>query len=182
MQSKAGAGTVIGMNTIKARRLVLPVACHSGTCVGDYAPFYFCSRSLMLYVIHKANHPELSYRGGQGPIVHLEADLHEAIAWADGERRRWAFTKANAGAVYREFFNDRADLTQLDWNAIEAHNWAATEIKEAKQAEFLMHNSFPWHLVRRIGVQSQATYAQVAAVVRGAAHQPKIEIKPDWYY
>ncbi len=182
MRATTGAGTVIGMNTIKGRRLSLPVHCHPGTYVGEYVSFYFCSRSLMLYVIHRANHPELTYRGGQGPIVHLEADLHEVIAWADKERRRWAFTKANAGAVYREFFNDRADLSQIDWKAIEARDWAAPEIKEAKQAEFLMHNSFPWHLVRRIGVQSQATYAQVAAVVRGAAHQPKIEIKPDWYY
>jgi hypothetical protein len=54
-----GGGTVIGMNEIKARRLILPVSCHYGTFVGDYAPFYFCSRSIMLFVIHCANHPEL---------------------------------------------------------------------------------------------------------------------------
>jgi hypothetical protein len=182
MNAVQGVGTTIGMSTIKGRRLGLPVHCHKGSNVGDYVPFYFCSRSLMLYVIHKANHPELAYRGGQGPIVHLEADLHEAIDWATGQERQWAFTKANAGAVYREFFNDRADLSQVDWQAIDARNWAAAEIREAKQAEFLMHNSFPWQLVRRIGVQSMATYAQVAAAIKGAQHQPKIEIKPDWYY
>ena len=33
----------------------------------------------MLYVIHCANHPELAYRGGQQPIIHLEADLHQHI-------------------------------------------------------------------------------------------------------
>lgn len=74
---------VIGMSAIKARRIEeLMVTCHPGTKVGDYVPFYFCPRSVMLYVIHMANHPELAYREGQGPIVHLEADLHRVIAWA----------------------------------------------------------------------------------------------------
>jgi hypothetical protein len=57
---------VIGMQTIKQRRLTLPVACHRPTCVGDYVPFYFCSRSIMLYVIYRGNNPELLYHGGQG--------------------------------------------------------------------------------------------------------------------
>jgi hypothetical protein len=39
-----GLGTVIGMGSIKDRRLGLPVSCHEGTMVGDYLPFYFCSR------------------------------------------------------------------------------------------------------------------------------------------
>ena len=34
-------GTVIGMNSIKNRRLGLPVNCHPGTHVGEYVPFYF---------------------------------------------------------------------------------------------------------------------------------------------
>lgn len=76
-------GTTIGMGGIKARRLGLLVECHPRDRVGDFVPFYFCPRSIMLYVIYRANDPELTYRGGQGPIVHLEADLHEVIAWAE---------------------------------------------------------------------------------------------------
>jgi ssDNA thymidine ADP-ribosyltransferase, DarT len=72
-------GTVIGMSSIKQRRLGLPVPCRIGTNVGDYVPFYFYSRSIMLFVVHRANHPELTYRGGQQPIVHLEADLHAVV-------------------------------------------------------------------------------------------------------
>src|SRR5437764_965792 len=66
-----GDATVVGMGTIKTRRLGLPVRCHPGDFVGDYVPFYFCPRSVMLYVIHAGNHPELTYRGGQEPILHL---------------------------------------------------------------------------------------------------------------
>ena len=43
------------MGEIKARRLAQPVRCNPGTLVGDYVPFYFCPRSVMLYLIYKAN-------------------------------------------------------------------------------------------------------------------------------
>jgi len=50
------------------------VKCHPGTKVGQYVPFYFCPRSIMLYILHRGNHPDLDYREGQGPILHLQAD------------------------------------------------------------------------------------------------------------
>src|ERR1700733_9022704 len=53
-------GTTIGMGSIKARRLQLPVTCYANAVVGDFVPFYFCPRSVMLYVIRCANSPELT--------------------------------------------------------------------------------------------------------------------------
>lgn len=73
MVARGGPPTTIGMSSIKQRRLTLPVTCHSGDKVADYVPFYFCPRSVMLYLIYRGNHPELAYKGGQTPIVHLVA-------------------------------------------------------------------------------------------------------------
>ncbi len=43
---------IIGMSTIKQRRLEeIEVTCHAGTKVGAYVPFYFCPRSIMLYIL-----------------------------------------------------------------------------------------------------------------------------------
>ncbi len=174
-------GTTIGMNGIKQRRLnELTLNSRPDLLVGDCVPFYFCPRSIMLYLIHQANHPELVYRGGQGPIVHLEADLRQTVAWAEERGRRWAFTLSNAGAYY---FEDRCDLAQLgeiDWDAVQARDWR--QCKEGKQAEFLIERQFSWELVSRIGVRSQQVYGQVVTALRTAAHKPRIEIKPDWYY
>lgn len=175
-------GTVIGMGSIKQRRLGLPVSCHQGTNVGEYVPFYFCSRSIMLFVIHCANHPELAYRGGQQPIVHLEADLHQVVQWAEANGRCWAFTLSNAGAVYTQF---RAELDRLDdikWDAVAATDFRPADVKEAKQAEFLVQESFPWQLVERIGIHSQGIATRVSAAMQGSAHRPKVEVKRDWYY
>lgn len=178
---RAPPGTTIGMSGIKQRRLdELRLTSHPDLFVGDCVPFYFCPRSVMLFLIHKANEPELAYRGGQGPIVHFEADLHSLVAWADTQHRRWAFTLSNAGARY---FEDRSDLGQLgeiDWNAVQTRDWR--QCKEGKQAEFLLELSFPWHLVERIGVQSRATYTSVVNALPPRGHRPPVEIRPEWYY
>lgn len=170
-------GTTIGMNGIKQRRLTeLTLASHPDLHVGDCVPFYFCPRSIMLYLIHQGNHPELSYRGGQGPIVHLEADLRQTVAWAEEHGLRWAFTLSNAGASYFEDRSDLAHLGEIDWNAVQAVDWR--QCKEGKQAEFLIGQQFPWRLISRIGVLSQQIYRQVREAVTRASHKPRIEIDP----
>ena len=50
------AGTTIGMSKIKARRLTeLTLSSHPELHVGDCVPFYFCPRSVMLYMFYKDN-------------------------------------------------------------------------------------------------------------------------------
>ena len=183
-----GMGTTIGMSDIKQRRMTeLTLESHPGLRVGQCVPFYFCPRSVMLYVIHRANHAGLTYLGGQEPIVHLEADLHDVVDWADLNNRRWAFTLSNAGSYYFEDRADLAHLNEVDWSAVGTNSWAGGDdsgsIREGKQAEFLIERSFPWTLVARIGVRSHRTLAQVRATLRNATgHNPAVEIKPNWYY
>ena len=181
IQRLALAGTTIGMDSIKQRRLSeLRLASYPQLFVGDCVPFYFCPRSVMLYLIHRANHPELAYRGGQGEIVHLEADLQAVVAWAGAQGRRWAFTLSNAGSAYFEDRCELADLSQIDWSAVQARDWQ--RCKEGKQAEFLLEHSLPWSLVERIGVHSARTYQLAANALPAGCHRPTIEVRPEWYY
>lgn len=182
MHARGGPTKSIGMGAIKERRFRLPVKCHPDDCVGDYVPFYFCPHSVMLYVIHCANHSELSYRGGQGSIVHLEADLEEVLDWADSEGRRWAFSLSNAGAAYTEFRSRRDELHEIDWEAVAATDFRDPVVKEGKQAEFLVHEFFPWWLVRRVGVYSEAIYHRVWRALANSRHKPLVQVIPEWYF
>ena len=128
------------------------------------------------------NHPDLTYHGGQQSILHLQADLDVVLRWAEAGGRRWAFSKGNAGTRYAEFFNDPAQLDRLDWGAIAATTWRDPDIKEGKQAEFLMHGSFPWELIEHVGVGNAKVEEQVATLISGADHQPVVAVKPAWYY
>ena len=174
-------GTNIGLSDIKNRRLGTPLRnTHPNLCVGGCVPFYFCPRSVMLYMIYRSNDQELNYRNGQEPIVHLMADLHGTVAWANEHGRRWAFTASNAGSVYFEDYADLAQLYKIDWAAVEANNWI--DHKEGKQAEFLLERFFPWPLLECLGVCTDSLARRVAQALNAVQHRPSLAVRPDWYY
>lgn len=182
MIAKGGPDAAIGMSTIKRSRLTLPVKCNQDDMVGDCVPFYFCPRSIMLFVIFKANHPDLTYRGGQGPILHLELDLRETVEWAVSESKRWAFSLSNAAASYTKFRNRLDQLVEVNWDAVQSTDFRSTETHEAKQAEFLVTDFVPWHLIRRIGVRTTSVHERVRDIIGGSTDSLRIEVKPDWYF
>lgn len=132
----------VGMTEIKDRRLRSHLTSHPDLTVGSCVPFYFCPRSVMLYLLHKGNREGVTYRGGQQQIVHLVADVPRTVAWANGAGLRWAFTLSNAGSGYFRSRSDLAHLSEINWNAVNADTWSgigvSRDIKEGKQAEFLV--------------------------------------------
>lgn len=180
MAQRPANGTVIGMNHIKQRRLeVLTLNSHPDLYVGSCVPFYFCPRSVMLNIISRGS-SDLEYKAGQGPIVHLVADLNQTVAWAEQNGLRWAFTLSSAATKH---FEDRCDLGRLgeiDWNAVGAHYWSS--VRDQKQAEFLIERNFPWHLVEEIAVLNQVTGQRVGEAIAEAEHRPVVHRRPEWYY
>lgn len=181
MRRRNTNGVVVGMQHVKDRRLEKPVKCFQGLHVGDCVPFYFCPRSVMLYILHKGNHPDMSYNGGERPILHLEFDAESVKQWANGENLRVAFTDRNAGSATAEFKNDIAELQSLNWSAIKADDWR--NCMEEKQAEFLVEQRVPVSLLKRIGVKDSGVQQDVWNVMRnaGVANVP-VEVLREWYY
>ena len=183
VKSRNLAGTNIGINQIKDRRSNQGIKSCPGLHVGDCVPFYFCPRSVMLYVISQQNNCALNYRNGQEPIIHLEADLCDTVAWANLNSKRWAFTLSNAGSDYFEDRNDLGKLGEINWGAVQSNYWGRDRnLKEGKQAEFLLEEKFPWHLVERVGVQNGAIYDKVNNILFNHIHQPLVKVIPGWYY
>lgn len=174
-------GTTIGMSSIKQRRLdELTLQSHPDLHVGQCVPFYFCPRSVMLYMMYRGNSLDITYQGGQENIIHLEANLHTVVEWANKNGKRWAFTSSNAGSRYFEDTNDLNNLAKLNWQAINSIYWNG--VIEEKQAEFLCEYSFSWDLIERIGVNTLSAYQQVQRILNSSIHKPVVEIKDDWYY
>ncbi len=181
ISQRTNNGSMIGLNNIKNRRLTKTLSSYPDLYVGQCVPFYFCPRSVMLYLIHRKN-PELMYQGGQEPIIHFQADFYQVVTWANAQNPpiRWAFTSSNAGSYYFEDFNSLDDLQEINWDAVQADNWQGK--KEGKQAEFLLERQFPWHLIETIGVHSKHPYDHVVNAIQKAIHKPRIEIIRGWYY
>jgi len=176
-------GETIGMSAIKRRRLEeITLFSHPRLHVGECVPFYFCPRSVMLYMLYRANHPDIEYRGGQEPIVHLVSDLRKTVNWADKNQLRWAFTDSNAGSYYFEDYADLHDLDKIHWQAVQETQWNDPHIKEKKQAEFLIEHHFPWKLVEAIGVYSYKQLLKVKGILGAQSAAPLIKVQPKWYY
>lgn len=174
---------VVGMPTIKNRRLnEIEVTCVPGTKVGDYVPFYLCPRSVMLFIFYKKNHPDLPYKGGQEPIVHLQADMNACAKWANQNGKPIAFSTSNAGSFTADFYKQQKDLDKIDWDSVNARWFTDSGVRERKQAEFLMHDWFPWSLVEHVGVFDQNTLKLAKRAIAIGTNDPTIGIENGWYF
>jgi len=172
----------VGHKHIKERRLNRRVPLAPGDYVGDYVPFYFAPRSPMLYAIHMGFVD--GYSRGQSEIVHL---VSSAEAVEEDDDLRWVFTDGHAEmAPLTDFYNDLDDLDKIDWNVMKSIYWNDTDDdpdrKRRRQAEFLVHEFFPWKLIASIGVYEQATVKRVQEILKKSRHKPDVEIERAWYY
>jgi hypothetical protein len=168
-------GLVIGYDHIKLRRLQeLRVDCCENRFVGEFVPFYFCPRSPMLYTV---NIGKTGLQPGcQKTIVHLVGTVQDGINLG----RDWAISSGNAGAYHTSFRGEVEALDGLDWEAISARQWQGRT--HQKSAEFLLGDFFPWTGIWGIGCQNSTVAEEVRSMLKQAAHQPKVAVKPDWYY
>ena len=178
-------GTSIGMPKLKRRRSEKKLNSYPDVCVGDCVPFYFCPRSVMLYVIEvnrhkKTDYEQMAYKGGQEKIVHLQADLFRVVEWAEQQNFRWVFTPTNATARDAEDYNDVKFLHKLDWGAVQARVWK--EFRAAKQAEFLMEQKFDVCLIDKVGVFSPDVQREAQKVLSGHQLQACVRVEKTWYY
>lgn len=140
-------------------------------------------RDQWLNIIYYRNNPDLTYRDGQDPIVHLQFDMHAMVSWAESnDNRRWAFSDRNAGAYVVSFFKDLEQLHKVNWPAVKSDDFRSPQIKEGKQAEFLVYDFVPWTLVEKIGVIDRKVAGSVTDKLIGAERQPNISIEKTWYF
>ena len=164
----------IGYRHIKERRLVRPVSVAAGGALGQYVPFNFCPRSVMLYVIHKGHD---DFQGGQERVLHLISDIDTVRSTND----HCFFTDIHADLDYAEQIDDFARLSELNIKKIIAERYWQ-EFSEEKQAEFLAFESVQWQSIKTIGVKTQEVADAVNALLQNAAHKPAVIVKPEWYY
>jgi hypothetical protein len=131
----------------------------------------------MLYVISRGG--VQGYDGSEQPVVYLCSTV-EAVRDAG---LRWVFTEGHADMDYTDFFDDLKYLERVDWKLLGARYWHDTnddpDRKRKRQAEFLVHEFFPWELVSYLGVYDQAMAEAVGEIIEGS---PEIGVQRDWYY
>lgn len=161
----------------RARRLV-PVA--AGGTVADYVPFYFAPRSPMLCAIHHG--AVAGYQDGQEKVLYLVSSIGEAVDCG----RPWCFTDGHAEMLPSEFYNDLHQLKQVNWKVMASTYWNDTpdapDRKRQRQAEYLVHEFYPWEKVLVIATINGTVASEVKRCISIADYQPKVVVESDWYY
>jgi hypothetical protein len=180
MQQQGIGYTDLANQTIQSRRARVTVPCGAGGKLTDYVPFYFAPRSPMLYAIHQGNVP--TYLEGQEGVIYLVSTV-EAVQQAN---LSFAFTDGHGIMALTQFFDHPADLNQVDWQVMTLKYWFDTpedsDRKRRRQAEFLVHQFFPWQLITKIGVMHHSIKAEVEKCLQTATHQPGVILRRNWYY
>lgn len=173
--------TDIAHQNIQDRRATVRVPCGEQGVLHDYVPFYFAPRSPMLFAISRGN--VAGYQEGQTQVIYLVADAESV----ESNGIDFAFTDGHAIMGYSSFYNELAGLDcVIDWDLMNSRYWSDTEEdpdrKRRRQAEFLVYNCCPWHLIREIGVINSQVQRQVEELLRNINPCPPVRVYSNWYY
>ncbi|MDL2313832.1 DUF4433 domain-containing protein [Desulfovibrio sp. OttesenSCG-928-C14] len=181
-EARGVANKNIAHSHIKERRRNTLVPVGPRGVVADYVPFYYCTRSPMLYAIHSGN--VSGYADGQKSVVHLCSTVeiaHKNIQWCSS-------TGHTDITSLCTFFDTVDGFSSLDWNAIGSKSWGFphftqdSDLKRRKQAEFLAYRFFPWELFIGIGVFDEEVLQTVQSILEPATRKPRIAVTRNWYY
>lgn len=178
-----GAGATfqdISHENIQERRSRIHVPFGSKGSLHDYVPFYFAPRPPMLYSIHCRN-----VRGcpeGQTPILHLVTTVEKINA----TNLEFVFTDGHAIMKYSYFYNSLEELSNIDWEIMQAKYWADTEEdgdrERRRQAEFLIHEFLPWSFIIGIGVFNKEIQNQTEQILQDMNQTTPVRVYRKWYY
>jgi hypothetical protein len=168
--------------SVQASRHTRPIPCGAGGACHDYIPFYFGPLSVMLLNLKTGR--VAGYNEGQAPLIYLTTTVQRVIAAG----RRFVFSDGHGLATFTNWYDDLAQLDQVDWDLVGARYWADqpddNDRQRRKQAEFLVWQSVDWALIQSIGVLDYQVKATVEDVLEGHPDRPhpRVGVRPEWYY
>jgi hypothetical protein len=98
------------------------------------------------------------------------------------------FSNGHGIAAYTEWFDDVAQLGEVDWDMVYQRYWSDNmndmDRQRRKQAEFLVHRFCPWTLIQEIGVINNTAKIYVEALLSDfdASLNRPVNIRDAWYY
>lgn len=134
----------------------------------------------MLYAIHKRMIE--GYTGSQQDIIYLISK----VQIIEINHIPYIFTDGHAIMAFSEFYNQNSDLDKIDWQIMKETYWYDTEQdgdrKRRRQAEFLVKDFLPLHLLKGIAVKDMETETNVKKILKRYGKILPVRVKCEWYY
>ncbi|HKZ66896.1 MAG TPA: DUF4433 domain-containing protein, partial [Chitinophagaceae bacterium] len=144
----------IGNPGIITSRGVTPVRIAGYGNIGDYVPFYFTPRSIMLYNIVTGYWAPVVPQVQRTDIIILRCEIQKLAGLG-----QFFFTDGQANDALTNHYNNVANTTNIDWASIQTSNFSKSngdfDRPRRYQAEFLVHYHVPVQAIESIFVYNQ---------------------------
>jgi hypothetical protein len=167
---------------IQRQRQAFCLNCGPCGTIHDYVPFYFGLLSPMLFQLKTGW--VAGYNGGQEPIIYLVSTAQAVHRAGTG----FVFSDGHGIARFTDWYNDLANLSQVDWDMVYQRYWRDTvddmDRQRRKQAEFLIHRFCDWNLICEIGVNNDRVKQRAEAIMNAypSPMRKPVRVRTEWYY
>lgn len=170
----------IGSESLIDRRSRHTVPIPPGGTLSDYVPFYFTPFSIMMYNIHT---------GYGGVPKRLNKEI---VIFVSSLRRvhelglRYVFTNQHAYAIGTDYYDNLADLDQIDWPLLQSRNFKTNDADPGRQlryqAEALIHHQVPLNALIGMGCNHDSIRQHVESLVAARGLDLSVKTLPQWYF
>lgn len=133
--------------------------------IGEYVPFYFTSRSIMLFNIITGYYAPKVPKRKKNEIIVIRCLINDLT-----KRAKWFFTDGQANDYETNHYNDLVHLDQIDWDSIHNSNFSKSDgdydRQRRYQAEFLVHDVVPVECIESLFVYDEGTKNWTEALVK----------------
>lgn len=149
--------------------------------IGDYVPFYFTPKSIMLYNIITGYWHPLVPRRNRNEILVIRCLIEELARLP-----KWFFTDGQGNDMASNHYNDIADLDNIDWQCIQNSNFSKSDgdfdRPRRYQAEFLVQHEVPIDCVESLNVYNQQAADVLANILNENNINLAVNIQPLYFF
>lgn len=169
----------IGIADLISQRSQRVVPMPPGGTLADYVPFYFTPFSPMLLNILTGRNVA---QRAKDEICILVSSLPRVAELGI----RFLFTDRHAYLQKARYYDDPADLRQLDWERLQTRNFKRDpedpERFERYEAEALVHRGLPVAGLRGVICHDDSIRASISAEIAKRGLPLHVHVRPDWYF
>jgi hypothetical protein len=149
--------------------------------MGEYVPFYFTPRSIMLYnIVTGYRVPEVP-QINRSKLLVIRCLIDRLI-----QLPRWFFTDGQGNDMATKHYNDLKQLDQIDWHSIQRSNFSKSnedyDRPRRYQAEFLVHQEVPITHIESLHVVDQSAANQVQATLEQNQSSLAVHVTPHYFF
>jgi|SRR5690606_26349000 len=179
--SAAGGYINIGNNEIIDVRSQVPVRINNYGMIGDYVPFYFTPRSIMLYNIITGYWSPVVAKRNRNEILVIRCLISDLV-----KLPQWFFTDGQANKNLTKHYCNLADLNFIDWNCIQQSNFKNDlndpDRSRKYQAELLVHQQVPITSIESLNVFDVQSELAVNKILAQNNINLAVNIKPQYFF